>query len=47
MDNTARLEIANNFGNTIPNANQLITREGYFAGGTVNTSQTSTIPNGG
>ena len=40
MDNTARLEIDNNFlGKSIQNANLIDVSEGYFAGGTVNTSQ--------
>ena len=48
MDNTARLEIANNFlGNTIQNANLIDVSEGYFAGGTVNTSQNINYSNGG
>tara|TARA_B000000609_G_C24141316_1_gene331427 strand:- start:470 stop:1054 length:585 start_codon:yes stop_codon:yes gene_type:complete len=48
MDNTARLEIDNNFlGKSIQNANLIDVSEGYFAGGTVNTSQNINYSNGG
>ena len=48
MDNTARLEINNNFlGNNIQNANLIDTSEAYFSGGTVNTSQNINYSNGG
>ena len=45
--NSAKLNVANNFlTNDISNANLLNNSEGYFAGGTVNTSQNVNFSNG-